>query len=250
MALSGIEFAFPDIPHVRCFFQNRLGGESSGEFMSGNISMEVGDNPKHVVYNRLKLQKELGVQSWCELKQVHGDALVFDPPETPSGEASLIEADGSATDNLNKALVIKTADCQPIMLAHKSGKYIGALHAGWRGNRLAFPVSGVRRFCKKYSISPSDVLAVRGPSLGPAEAQFINFDKEWGVEWARWFSPETKTMNLWQLTRYQLQLAGVPEEQIFSLDLCTKTLEEEFFSYRRDKVTGRQASLIWIEQDR
>lgn len=247
MAVSGINFAFPGIPHVRCFFQNRLGGESTGAYMASNISMDVGDNPKHVVYNRLRLQKELGIRSWCELKQVHGNVVKFDPPETPSGEAATLEADGSATNNPFKALVIKTADCQPVLLAHKSGKYIAGLHVGWRGNRIAFPVSGVEAFCTKYSISPSDVFAVRGPSLGPAEAQFINFENEWGVEWVRWFNKDTKMMDLWQLTKHQLQLAGIPEKQIFSLDLCTKTLEDDFYSYRRDRVTGRQASVIWID---
>lgn len=247
MGVNGIQFAFPGVPNVRCFFQNRLGGESTGAFSSSNISLDVNDNPKHVVYNRIKLQKELDIQSWCELKQVHGDTIVFDPRETPAGEVASVEADGSATSMERKALVIKTADCQPILLTHTSGKYIAALHAGWRGNRIAFPVSGVRKFCEQYAIPPSEVMAVRGPSLGPAEAQFVNFEKEWGVEWTRWFNSETKTMNLWQLTRHQLQLAGLREENIFGLDLCTKTLEDEFYSYRRDKVTGRQAAIIWIE---
>ena len=247
MALSGIEFAFPGIAQVRCFFQNRLGGESTGPYMSSNISMEVGDNPKHVAYNRIRLKKELDIQSWCELKQVHGDTLVFDPPETGSGESPNIEADGSATDKAYKALVIKTADCQPILLAHTSGKYIGALHVGWRGNRIAFPVTGVRTFCEQYGIAPTEVMAVRGPSLGPSEAQFVNFDKEWGIEWVEWFTKKNKMMNLWQLTKHQLQLAGLPEEHIFGLDLCTKTLEDEFYSYRRDTITGRQAAIIWIE---
>ena len=247
MGVNGITFAFPGIPQVRCFFQNRLGGESTGAFMSSNISLDVGDNPKHAVYNRLNLQNTLEVQSWCEVKQVHGDTMVFNPQETPAGEAGSLEADGIATDIAAKVLVIKTADCQPVLLSHISGKYIAALHVGWRGNRIAFPVSGVRTFCEKYSIPPSEVMAVRGPSLGPAEAQFVNFDKEWGVEWTRWFTPATKTMNLWQLTRHQLQLAGLRQEHIFGLDLCTKTLEDEFYSYRRDKVTGRQAALIWID---
>lgn len=248
MAINGIEFAFPGIPDVRCFFQNRLGGESTGAFMASNISLDVGDNPKHVVYNRLQLQKQLELNSWCELKQVHGDTLLFDPSETPAGEPAINEADGSATDKAGKALVIKTADCQPILLAHKSGQYIAALHAGWRGNRIAFPISAVLAFCEQYSIQPSDVMAVRGPSLGPSEAQFINFDEEWGAEWKKWFTPESKTMDLWQLTKHQLRLAGIPENQIFGLDLCTKTLEDEFYSYRRDKLTGRQAAIIWIEQ--
>ena len=73
-----------------------------------------------------------------------------------------------------------------------------------------------------------------------------NFDTEWGAEFADWFDRSQKTMNLWELTRSQLQEAGLRHDRIFGLDLCTWSLPERFFSFRRERVCGRQASVIWI----
>lgn len=249
MAMMSIPFRFPGVNGVRCAFQTRCGGTGSGPYGAGNISHDVGDAAEHVAENRRRLMAELGVDTWCELKQVHGDAMVFDPQHVAADVAGSVEADGSATDIPGRALVIKTADCQPILLAHRSGKYVAGLHAGWRGNFIGFPKTGVEAFCARYGLQPDDVLAVRGPSLGPAMAEFINFDKEWGPDWTPWYDAATRTLDLWQLTRHQLQEAGIPPHQIFGLDLCTHTLEEMFFSYRRERVGGRQASVIWIEAD-
>ncbi len=246
MAVMTIPFRFPGIPGVRCAFQTRKGGVSLGAHGGANISHDVGDRDCEVTRNRRLLMEELGIDTWCELKQVHGDAVVFDPPHVAPEAPGTLEADGSATDIPGRALVIKTADCQPILLAHVSGRYIAALHAGWRGNRIGYPQTGVALFCERYELEPVDVMAVRGPSLGPAMAEFVNFDMEWGPDWARWYSAATRTMNLWQLTRDQLQEAGIPRTNIFGLDLCTHTLADLFFSYRREPQGGRQASLIWI----
>ena len=87
---------------------------------------------------------------------------------------------------------------------------------------------------------------MRGPSLGPARAEFVNFEREWSDGFRPWFDPATRTMDLWGLTRRQLQRAGLPERQIYGLDLCTASNNGQFFSYRREKRSGRQASLIWI----
>lgn len=247
MAIGYISFDFPGIPDVRCIFQTREGGSSKGEFLGANISHEVGDAAGVVASNRTTLMQQLGVMRWGEIKQVHGDIMVFDPESVVPDMPGEQEADGSATDISGLALVIKTADCQPILLAHSSGKYIAALHAGWRGNRIGFPQSGVASFCARYGIAARDVMAVRGPSLGPGAAEFQNFATEWGDDWAQWFTPATRTMNLWELTRHQLREAGLPDEHIFSVDMCTWEHHDKFFSYRRSNICGRQASLIWKE---
>ncbi|MFV0347161.1 MAG: peptidoglycan editing factor PgeF [Halodesulfovibrio sp.] len=249
MAVDFIPFRFPGIPSVRCAFQTRRGGVSEGDFGGSNISHDVGDKAEHVAENRRQLMQALGVDTWCELRQVHGDALVFDPQHVHAETPATVEADGSATDSAGQALVIKTADCQPILIAHTSGKCVAALHAGWRGNRIGYPQSAIKTFCERYNVLPKDLMAVRGPSLGPAMAEFVNFDMEWGKDWTRWFDAEKKTMNLWQLTRDQLQEAGIPAGNIFGIDLCTHSHADMFFSYRRSRVEGRQASLIWIQPE-
>ncbi|WP_457570790.1 polyphenol oxidase family protein [Desulfovulcanus sp.] len=240
-----IKFSFPGLKNIICVFGTRLGGQSQGPYTANNISLEVGDDPQNVLTNRQKLKQDLGFNKWIELKQIHGIDIHFDLDEESLQEIKR-EGDGLATQKKGTGLIIKTADCQPIFLAHKSGRFIAALHCGWRGNRADFPVIGVQEFCTHYHIPPAEVLAVRGPSLGPCCAEFLDFSQHWPQEFAPYFNPENQCMNLWALTRDQLQKAGIRSENIFSLDLCTKCLQELFFSYRREKICGRQANVIFM----
>jgi len=247
MAVTVIPFAFPGIPGVGAAFATALGGESRGAFAGSNISFSVGDDPACVLANRMALRQQLEFSTWHTLRQVHGPVMVFEPEAGDMAQPSDVEGDGLATALPGKAMIVKTADCQPILLAHASGEYVAALHVGWRGNVLGFPTTGVRSFCSHYGIKPQDVLAVRGPSLGPSAAQFTNFAQEFGKRYDPWYNPDTRTVDLWRLTKRQLQEAGVLDRNIFGLDLCTNSLES-FFSYRRNTVTGRQASMVWIRE--
>jgi YfiH family protein len=233
-----IPFAFPGLENINCAF-------STGIF--GNISLDfalTGDEDKA---RRSKLAAFLGFSSWTELRQVHGDALLVNPEPTPFEQPSKLEADGCCTDKPWQAMLSKAADCQQILLAHKSGRYVAALHAGWRGNALKFPEKGVRGFCAAYNIKAEDVLAVRGPSLGPGRAEFVNFAEEWPAEFKPWFNPVNKCMDLWSLTKHQLKSAGLKPENIYGIDLCTNALQRVFFSYRA-KNEGRQAAIIFIKE--
>lgn len=232
-----IPFSFPGIPGIKVFFTTGL---------YGNISLDFdlsGDEDKA---RRKKLPPLLGFDSWTELKQVHGAAILVEPEPTPFEAPSSMEADGSCTSRPRHALLSKAADCQQILLAHKSGKYVAALHCGWKGNSINFPARGLRKFCESYGIAPSEVMAVRGPSLGPGAAEFVNFEREWAEEFRPWFNPGTRLMDLWSLTRNQLAEAGMPPANIFGLDLCTFTFSDYLFSYRRGH-SGRQAALIFID---
>lgn len=241
-----IPFAFPGVANVRCAFGTRIGGYSPSPFDHANVSLDVGDDPAKVVANRQAMQRELGFAHWQELRQVHGVGMVFDPEPGDIAKGPVAEGDGLATATPGQALVIKSADCQPILLAHRSGKYVAALHVGWRGNVQGFPLLGAKAFCERYSLDPADVLAVRGPSLGPSASEFSDFEREFGPDFKDHYDPTTKTVNLWLLTRHQLRKAGLKPGNIFQIDLCTNSLADTFFSYRRREKTGRQASLIWI----
>ncbi len=255
-AIAAISFTFPGVPGVRCAFGMRAtspardasgGDEPADPFCGGNISYRVGDDPERVTRTRRAFQKALGFSSWHSLTQVHGTDMVFDPDQDTLSETSVPRADGQATSRPGAALAIKTADCQPILLAHASGRHVAALHAGWRGNVMDFPGTGVAAFCARYGLSPADCLAVRGPSLGPWAAEFIHFEEEFGAGFRAYFDPATRTVDLWRLTRDQLIGAGLTPEHIFGLDLCTAS-SAHFFSYRRSRTTGRQAAFIWIER--
>jgi YfiH family protein len=241
MAVTSIPFSFPSLPSVRAVFTTAASGPEKG-----NIAYNVAKDPEAVLANRQSLRDRLGFSSWHSLRQVHGTDMAFEPEPVALVERSSLEADGLATSVAGQALVIKTADCQPILIAHESGKYVAALHVGWRGNVLEFPQKAVASFCERYGLAPEELLAVRGPSMGPGESEFTNFEMEFGDRFRDFFDPATQTVNLWRLTVAQLRQAGLRRERIFSLDLCTVSLPE-FHSYRRDKAnSGRQASLIWI----
>ena len=239
-----IPFVFPGISGVRCVFQTRAGGVSQAPWNDGNISSSVGDDPSHVAANLEALRKKLGLDALAELSQVHGTEMVFDPsPGDP-----VREADGLAACRPGIGLLIKTADCQPILLAHAGGRHIAAIHAGWRGSRQNFPGKAVESFCRHYGLKPADLSAVRGPSLGPKQSEFINYATEWGPDFDQWYDAETKMVDLWRMTRDQLAEAGLRPDRVYGLDLCTASLPELFFSYRVARVTGRQGSVIWIEK--
>jgi YfiH family protein len=238
-----LDFHFPDLPHIHCIFTTRLGGKSTGPFGEANLSLDVGDDPAHVLANRIALKEHMGVVRWQELRQVHGCEVLPDNGEDDL-EGSERQGDGLYTDAHQTALVIKTADCQPILLTDTHGRALAALHCGWRGNAANFPGHGVRAFCAAYGLDPSDVLAIRGPSLGPGQSEFRDFASTWDPMFRCYWDPTTRCINLWQLTRDQLMAAGVPGRQIFSIDLCTRS-SPLFFSYRRSVTTGRQAGIIW-----
>ena len=233
-----IPFAFPGVPGVYCGFSTAL---------AGNMSIEASVGPAEqalAAARRASLMQRCGFSRWGEVYQVHGEAIVENFGLEETDIVPEIRADGHYTLIPGVGLVIKTADCQPLLLARADGRAIAALHVGWRGNILDLPAKGVARFCKEFSCTPKDLHVVRGPSLGPGAAEFINFAVEWPERFQPWFNPQTKTMNLWELTRYQLESSGIPGRQIYSLDLCTHTEAATFFSYRR-KQAGRQANIIW-----
>ncbi|SOB58682.1 Multicopper polyphenol oxidase [Pseudodesulfovibrio profundus] len=251
-SIAFFPFEFVGIHNVGIAFTSRRGGVSEPPHDSANLSFDVNDDPAKVAENRRYINDRFGLTGWCECKQVHGDILHVDPSPISTSEPATLEGDGMATATPGHGLIVKTADCQPIMLAHRSGRYVAGLHAGWRGNKINFPGSGVRAFCDAYDLKPEDVFAVRGPSLSPAAAEFVNFESDFGPGFEAYFNAEANRADLWQMTRDQLMDAGVPEKQIFGIDLCTMGMDETFFSYRKAcaspvRDTGRQAGIIWIK---
>lgn len=241
-----IFFNFPGLARVRCVFTTRRGGCSPSEFASNNLSFAVGDQPQNVHSNRDRLQAKLLFDSWQELEQIHSTQMIFCSKAEKISRHPL-KGDALATDKTKKALMIKTADCQPVLLTDSSGQYIAALHVGWRANQAGAPGLWINEFCNYFQLQARDVLAVRGPSLSPDNSEFINFKQEWGLDFLPYFNQQSMTMDLWHLTRDQLMQAGVLQKNIFALDLCTFELDQMFFSHRRQGKCGRQAALIWIE---
>jgi YfiH family protein len=224
----------------------RQGGVSSAPWDSFNLGDHVGDDPQHVAANRARLRQNLPAEPlW--LKQVHG-ARVVDAAVT-----SDLEADAAFTRNPATICAVLTADCLPVLFCDRAGSVVAAAHAGWRG--LA---SGVLEAAvAAMGVAPEDVLAWMGPAIGPRAFEVGDEVRQVFVrqhaEAASAFTPQPSSAeskqkwlaDIYQLARLRLNHAGVTS--IYGGGRCTYGEPGEFFSYRRDGVTGRMAALIWLE---
>ncbi len=236
----------PDWPapaNVRACATTRSGGVSRPPYASLNLGDHVGDAPGSVLENRQRLVTlaELpAAPHW--LQQVHGtDVVTLDnAADAPR------RADGAYTRCAGLVCAVMTADCLPVLFCDRAGKQVAAAHAGWRG--LCAGILENTLAC--FTSPPGDVYAWLGPAIGPlafevgpeVKAAFVAHDPQA----ARAFSSHGDKFfaDIYQLARLRLQAAGVT--LIYGAGHCTLTESASFFSYRRDGVTGRMASLVWL----
>ncbi len=241
-ALPLITPNWPAPGHINAFTTTTAGGVSSGDCSSFNLGTHVGDNPAHVAANRARLQQYVGeVVQLCWLHQTHSDII-----ENLNHYQGIIEADAAVTSQANRACIVMTADCLPVLLCDVSGKTVAALHCGWKGlyhNLIGKTVA--------QSFQGKPVMAWLGPAIAPSsyevdEALYQRFITNNPV-YASAFSanrPGHYLLDLYAIARWQLTAAGVAETAIYSGDFDTLT-DRRFFSYRRSAATGRMASVIY-----
>lgn len=235
---------------IRHAFTTRQGGSSTGPFASLNLGRGVNDDPNTVAANRRALLAALGMppERHVEADQVHGSLVAV----VSAGDAgrSIPGADGLATSESGLALAIHAADCVPILVADPRRRVVAALHAGWRGTAAGIPIEGVRVLTERFKSNPRDLLVAIGPSIGPCHYEVDEPVMSQMRRWTWWSDVSTPDgQHHWRLdlraaSRRHMLDAGVPSAQIEVLDLCTYDHPELFYSYRRDKVTGRMAAVI------
>lgn len=235
----------PDWPvpaTVRSFVTTRSGGYSARPFDSFNLASHVGDDPERVMTNRDRLRGCLpATPRW--LSQVHGTHVL---------EASDMEdgSEGDAVFSIKKQTVcaVLTADCLPVLLCDRAGTVVAAAHAGWRGLCHGVLEATVRRLNRQGH----EILAWLGPAIGPqafevgqdVRTAFIKEDPRADQAFSS-LGRDKFLCDLYFLARQRLQNMGV--QQIFGGNRCTFNEKATFFSYRREPVTGRFATLIWLE---
>jgi YfiH family protein len=237
----------PDWPaseHVRAYSTTREGGVSQGAWASLNLATHVKDDPNHVAENRRRLSETLVIPNepyWLE--QVHGTEVAR--PELKTTQC----ADAAFTQQLATPCVVMTADCLPVLFCDERGTAVAAAHAGWRG--LA---AGVLEQTFKCFDEPSKVMAWMGPAIGPKhfevgdEVREVFLQQHPQAESAFIESrPGHWMADIFQLARQRLLAAGV--SQIYGGGICTYADADHFYSFRRESVTGRMASLIWLSDD-
>jgi YfiH family protein len=253
--MMAIKPHWPAPATVHSLVTTRQGGVSSSPYDSLNLGDHVGDQPSQVIANRQILRNQLPTEPiW--LKQTHG--IEVSTPDSRSHHASnSVVADAAVTNIPDEVLVIMSADCLPVLFSNTDGTVIGAAHAGWRGlcdGILESTVSEILMLANQSSAK--DLIAWMGPAIGPESFEVgedvVGRFQESGLhDLHKCFLPIAKKpgkylADIYQLARDRLKKVGV--NAIFGGDLCTVTDGERFFSYRRDGVTGRFASLIWISQ--
>jgi hypothetical protein len=236
----------PDWPapdNVVAFSSTRCGGVSYPPYDSLNLGDHVGDNPDNIAHNRQHLiasAKLPAMPLW--LRQTHSTIVVNSQDWQPD-----IEADALISTEKNLVCAVMTADCLPVLLCDRSGSEVAAIHAGWRG--LCDGI--IEQSVAALSGSAEGYLAWLGPAIGPdkfevgeeVRSAFITHSADADKAFKA-LHPGFYLADIYQLARQRLQAVGI--NQIYGGNGCTVSQPEKFFSYRRDGVTGRMASLIWL----
>ncbi len=228
-----------NIPGLWHGFFTRRGGYSPPPFDSLNVALRVGDNPDNVYKNIELIKGESGFTVLISLHQVHGNRVVLIDKENSN---SLI-GDALITDRNNIGLMVKVADCQPILLCEPKRKVVAAIHSGWRGNVQNIIKSTIDILKSHFNILPGRIIAAIGPSLGPCCAEFVNYKHELPENFLK-FKVSEHHFDFWAISKQQLLDVGIPEKNIEILKICTYCNANLLFSYRREKTTGRIGAVI------
>lgn len=228
--------------NVKAISTTRIGGFSSSPYQGLNLGQHVGDDPALVEKNRDWLTDKSRLPTFpVWLNQTHSTHVV----EVNQPTKNILDADGVMTTHMNVVCSVMTADCLPVLLTNSNGTQVAAVHAGWRGL-----VNGILE--NAVSKMQGEIIAWLGPAIGPNAFEVGNEVRDMFVDVERkasiGFTPspnEGKWMADMSLLARQ-RLNSVNVQSVYSSDLCTFQSPEKFYSYRRDGVTGRQASLIWI----
>ena len=235
----------PDWPapaNVRALATTRAGGVSQPPFDTLNLSPNSGDTVEVVEYNRRCLTDLLpAAPLW--LHQEHGTRVI-----EADAYREGVAADGCVASGSNQVCAVLTADCLPVLLCDRSGTTVAALHAGWRGLYAGIVARGVAAM----PCPAGDLIAWLGPAISvdhyrvgdDFRQRFVALDAALARAFTRYHGGWHA--DLYTIARHQLAESGVAA--IHGGDRCTFAEQNAFYSHRRDGTTGRQATLVWLEE--
>lgn len=233
----------PKSVHAVC--TTRHGGFSGSVYQGLNLGNHVQDNPQHVLQNREHIQRQANIPStplW--LDQVHGNNVIEHHAKWFSQTP---QADACYTTQHNLVCAVMTADCLPVLFCNQEGTQVAAAHAGWRGL-----LDGILENTLATFADPKQVMVYLGPAISVDAFEI-------GQEVYQAFKAQNSIYDdafhahrhnkchadLYHLAQLKLQQQGVVK--ITAAKQCTYQNQTDFFSYRRDGQTGRQACFIWLE---
>ncbi len=227
-------------------FSDRWGGVSNPPYHKLNLALHVGDNPISVLRNREILAKKFDfyIDNLIYMDQTHSDNIqIINDTFTNKQE----NCDGIITNKPNIPLMVMVADCIPVLLFDREKKVIGAVHAGRNGTFKSISKKAVELMTKEFGSNPEDIIVSLGPSIHSccyevgenlADIAKKSFGKKYVLKRDGSFYLDLQILNF-----DQLKSVGVKEENIEISKICT-SCDKNYFSYRRDGVTGRFAGVI------
>jgi YfiH family protein len=242
--------ALDRLPGLVHGFSCRLGGASRSPFDGFNLSPGVGDEASAVHANRRRLRQLTGGRH-VYARQRHGIAIgVIDRGVLDGGggiRTHLTPVDALITDEPGLRLVIRTADCQAVMVADFRRRVVANIHCGWRGSVANIIGRTIDHMVAGFGCRPADMVAAIGPSLGPCCAEFVNYRQE--IPRSLWdFRVGRHHFDFWRISRHQLVSAGLMPGRVWCGNLCTRCNPHLFYSYRSARTTGRMGAVIGLER--
>lgn len=237
--------AWPAPQNVRTLQTTRIGGVSVAPYDSFNLGDHVGDAAQAVARNRQQLSALMPSEPvW--LQQVHGISVA-----NADAASCLVQADASVARHRGTVCAVMTADCLPVLLCDEAGTVVAAAHAGWRG--LCDGV--IEATVRAMDVEPHKLMAWFGPAISQrafevgseVRAVFAAHDAQAAAAFvpAPASGGEKYHADIYLLARQRLHALGV--NRVYGGEYCTYSDPLRFFSYRRDGVTGRMGTFIWLE---
>lgn len=237
---------------VGALMSTRDGGVSTASFYSLNLRDGLGDDVSAVAKNRALFARAIGGVP-IYLNQVHGNRVVRLAGDPERLLAAPIEADASVTTQPGLACTVQVADCLPVLFAAAQGRAVGAAHAGWRGLASGVLEATLEKVCEAGDCRSSELQCWLGPCIGAHHFEVgsdvlvaFGVDPEQGAPEGFVRCGQGKWLaDLALLARRRLHTAGV--RALHGGQWCTYAQDKRFFSFRRERVTGRMAASVWIE---
>lgn len=223
----------------------RHGGASDPPFDSLNTSYAVGDRPEKVAENIKKIQEVVKAENVVYMNQAHGEGIFVFNRNNMELSGEVPTADAMITDVPCRALLVQQADCQGTIIYDPKRHAVANVHCGWRGSVQNILGRVVKRMEAEYGCKSSDLLAAIGPSLGPCCAEFVSYRDIFPAVFDR-FRVRKNHFNLWAVSCWQLQGAGLKTDNIEVAGICTRCRTDLFYSYRGEGKTGRFGTVVML----
>ena len=237
--------AFFEDERVLAFFTDRHAGVSKGKYESLNVSSNVGDDIRNIVQNRQIIadKENFLVENIVYMKQIHLDNIQI---IQNSFINEIKNCDGIITQKRKIPLMTMAADCAPVLLYDSKRSVIAALHSGRVGTYKNIVQKCINKMQVEFNSKADDITVEVGPSIGACcyeigEDLALNYDKRYlQMKKDKYF------LDLKLMLKDELLECGIKENNLNVSQICT-CCDEDYFSYRRDGITGRFCGIIMLK---